>query len=148
MVYVFLYLLNVVLLLDLIIFKFNKPLKTISGMYSHILLYISAHLFGFISLYIWIYFFRWSCYSRERMNSWLLLFENKTYIVIFTRNLIVDMKYLWLVSGFSLDPDNDPLCAIFLIDYYAIRATDYEFLIRLHDEWEVCDFMYSGISEI
>ena len=82
------------------------------------------------------------------MNSWLLLFENKTYIVIFTRNLIVDMKYLWLVSGFSLDPDNDPLCAIFLIDYYAIRATDYEFLIRLHDEWEVCDFMYSGISEI
>ncbi|WAR13303.1 TCF25-like protein [Mya arenaria] len=36
----------------------------------------------------------------------------------------------------SLDPDNDPLCALLMIDFYAVRATDYEFLIRLYNEWE------------
>ncbi|XP_052269537.1 transcription factor 25-like isoform X2 [Dreissena polymorpha] len=36
----------------------------------------------------------------------------------------------------SLDPDADPLCALLMIDFYAIRATDYEFLIRLYNEWE------------
>ncbi|KAG9474946.1 hypothetical protein GDO78_003420 [Eleutherodactylus coqui] len=37
---------------------------------------------------------------------------------------------------FSLDPENDPLCMQLLIDYLALRAREYSFLIRMFDEWE------------
>ncbi|XP_066570202.1 ribosome quality control complex subunit TCF25 isoform X2 [Amia ocellicauda] len=37
----------------------------------------------------------------------------------------------------SLDPDNDPLCMLLLIDFLSIRSREYAFLIRLYDEWEV-----------
>ncbi|MBN3316604.1 TCF25 factor, partial [Atractosteus spatula] len=37
----------------------------------------------------------------------------------------------------SLDPDNDPLCMLLLIDFLSLRAREYSFLIRLYDEWEV-----------
>ncbi|KAK7115258.1 ribosome quality control complex subunit TCF25-like [Littorina saxatilis] len=36
----------------------------------------------------------------------------------------------------SLDPDGDPMCALLMIDYYALRAEQYNFLIRLFEEWE------------
>ncbi|CAN2389410.1 negative regulation of transcription by RNA polymerase II [Pristimantis euphronides] len=36
----------------------------------------------------------------------------------------------------SLDPENDPLCMHLLIDYLALRAREYSFLIRMFDEWE------------
>ena len=38
---------------------------------------------------------------------------------------------------YSLDPDGDPLCALLMLDYYAIRSEQYEFLVRLFNEWEV-----------
>ena len=38
----------------------------------------------------------------------------------------------------SLSPDDDPLCALLMIDFYAIRAEDYAFLRQLYLEWEVC----------
>ena len=38
---------------------------------------------------------------------------------------------------YSLDPDGDPLCALLMIDYYAIRSEQYDFLVRLFNEWEV-----------
>lgn len=41
------------------------------------------------------------------------------------------------VSLCSLDPDNDPLCMLLLIDYLCHRCREYAFLIRLCDEWEV-----------
>ena len=37
----------------------------------------------------------------------------------------------------SLDPDNDPLCVLLMIDYFSLRAAEYKFLTRLCDEWEV-----------
>ncbi|GAA6073162.1 transcription factor 25, partial [Tachysurus ichikawai] len=37
----------------------------------------------------------------------------------------------------SLDPDNDPLCMLLLIDFLCLRCREYSFLIRLYDEWEV-----------
>ncbi|KAM9481087.1 ribosome quality control complex subunit TCF25 [Clarias gariepinus] len=37
----------------------------------------------------------------------------------------------------SLDPDNDPLCMLLLIDFLCLRCREYTFLIRLYDEWEV-----------
>ncbi|XP_051884729.1 transcription factor 25 isoform X2 [Pristis pectinata] len=36
----------------------------------------------------------------------------------------------------SLDPERDPLCALLMIDLLALRAREYAFLIRLHEEWE------------
>ncbi|XP_070537301.1 ribosome quality control complex subunit TCF25-like [Ptychodera flava] len=36
----------------------------------------------------------------------------------------------------SLEPDNDPLCVILMIDFYALRSQQYQFLIRLYNEWE------------
>lgn len=38
----------------------------------------------------------------------------------------------------SLEPDEDPLCMLLLIDHLALRARNYEYLIRLFQEWEVC----------
>lgn len=36
----------------------------------------------------------------------------------------------------TLDPDTDPLAIILLIDFYAIRAKQYEWFVQLYDDWE------------
>ncbi|XP_056381955.1 transcription factor 25 isoform X2 [Hyla sarda] len=36
----------------------------------------------------------------------------------------------------SLDPENDPLCMLLLVDYLALRAREYLLLIRMFEEWE------------
>uniref|UniRef100_A0A8D8V820 Transcription factor 25 n=1 Tax=Cacopsylla melanoneura TaxID=428564 RepID=A0A8D8V820_9HEMI len=36
----------------------------------------------------------------------------------------------------SLDPETDPLAVILLIDFYALRAQEYDWLIRFYNEWE------------
>uniref|UniRef100_A0A8C8VK08 Transcription factor 25 n=1 Tax=Pelusios castaneus TaxID=367368 RepID=A0A8C8VK08_9SAUR len=36
----------------------------------------------------------------------------------------------------SLDPENDPLCVLLLIDLLSLRAREYAFLIRIFQEWE------------
>lgn len=36
----------------------------------------------------------------------------------------------------TFDPVSDPLAIILIIDYYAIRAKQYEWLVQLYDEWE------------
>ncbi|XP_054426256.1 ribosome quality control complex subunit TCF25 [Pteronotus mesoamericanus] len=36
----------------------------------------------------------------------------------------------------SLEPDEDPLCMLLLVDHLALRARCYEYLIRLSQEWE------------
>ncbi|KAJ8302412.1 hypothetical protein KUTeg_018808 [Tegillarca granosa] len=36
-----------------------------------------------------------------------------------------------------LDPDGDPMCVLLMIDFYALRAEEYTFLIRLYNEWEL-----------
>ncbi|XP_018421982.1 PREDICTED: transcription factor 25 [Nanorana parkeri] len=36
----------------------------------------------------------------------------------------------------SLDPDDDPLCMLLLIDYLSLRAREYMFLSRMYEEWE------------
>ena len=39
-------------------------------------------------------------------------------------------------SVLRLDPVNDPLCVLLMIDFYAIRAEQYPFLIRLYTDWD------------
>lgn len=36
----------------------------------------------------------------------------------------------------SLEPDEDPLCMLLLVDHLALRARSYEYLVRLFEEWE------------
>lgn len=36
----------------------------------------------------------------------------------------------------SLDPEGDPLCVLLMIDFFALRSEQYQFLIRLFQEWE------------
>lgn len=36
----------------------------------------------------------------------------------------------------TFDPISDPLAIILIVDYYAIRAKQYEWLVQLYDEWE------------
>ncbi|KFU85773.1 Transcription factor 25, partial [Chaetura pelagica] len=36
----------------------------------------------------------------------------------------------------SLDPENDPLCMLLLIDFLSLRAREYTFLTRMFQEWE------------
>uniref|UniRef100_A0A182Y114 Uncharacterized protein n=1 Tax=Anopheles stephensi TaxID=30069 RepID=A0A182Y114_ANOST len=36
----------------------------------------------------------------------------------------------------SFDPVNDPLAMILVVDYYAIRAKQYEWLVTLYEEWD------------
>jgi len=36
----------------------------------------------------------------------------------------------------SLDPENDPLATILLIDFLSLRAKQFEFLIQLYEEWQ------------
>lgn len=38
----------------------------------------------------------------------------------------------------SLDPERDPLCVLLMIDYFAVRACEYKFLLDLFKAWEVC----------
>jgi len=37
---------------------------------------------------------------------------------------------------FSLDPDEDPLCMLLLLDFYALRSEQYDFFVRMYVEWE------------
>ncbi|XP_067652237.1 ribosome quality control complex subunit TCF25-like isoform X2 [Haliotis asinina] len=36
----------------------------------------------------------------------------------------------------SLDPDGDPMCVLLMIDFYALRAEQFSFIIRMYHEWE------------
>ena len=54
----------------------------------------------------------------------------------------------------SLDPEKDPLCVLLMIDYYAVRAGEYQFLADLYHAWDVsthsshsCYVSYSHLYE-
>lgn len=47
------------------------------------------------------------------------------------------LRFLSLCRSGSLEPDEDPLCMLLLVDHLALRARNYEYLIRLFQEWEV-----------
>ena len=38
---------------------------------------------------------------------------------------------------FSLDPDEDPLGVLLMIDFYALQSEQFSFLVRFYEEWEV-----------
>jgi hypothetical protein len=36
----------------------------------------------------------------------------------------------------SLDPDVDPMAAVLMVDFYALRAREYSWLLDLYQAWE------------
>ncbi|CAH1779648.1 unnamed protein product [Owenia fusiformis] len=69
--------------------------------------------------------------------------ENRAFFVALFRHLVfVGQKGCYrtaLEFGkliLSFDPDNDPLCVLLMIDFYALRSEQYNFIIRMYREWE------------
>ncbi|KAL1117365.1 hypothetical protein AAG570_004691 [Ranatra chinensis] len=69
--------------------------------------------------------------------------ENRAlYIALFKHMIYVGSRACYRTALefckllLSLDPESDPLAAILAIDFYALRSQEYEWLIRLAEEWE------------
>lgn len=43
---------------------------------------------------------------------------------------------------FSLDPDSDPLGALLSLDYHALSARDFDYVITMHDTWKTDGNLY------
>ena len=52
-----------------------------------------------------------------------------------------------LISCFSLEPDEDPLGILLMIDFYALKSEQFAFLIRLYDEWEVSSIKSNNLYD-
>lgn len=69
--------------------------------------------------------------------------ENRPFFLALFRHLtIVGQKGCYKTALefckllLSLEPELDPLCVLLMIDFYALRAQEYSFLVRLYQEWE------------
>lgn len=70
---------------------------------------------------------------QENRALFIVLFKHSLYLEskACTRTALEVAKFL-----LSLDPEHDPLAVILLLDFYAIRAKQYDWLIQLFEEWE------------
>ncbi|GAB0086263.1 transcription factor 25 [Sergentomyia squamirostris] len=70
---------------------------------------------------------------QENRSLFIVLFKHAQYLEAraCSRTALEVCKLL-----LSLDPVNDPLAVILILDYYAIRAKQYEWLVELYNEWE------------
>ena len=56
---------------------------------------------------------------------------------------VLHILYNWFkMLFFSLDPDEDPLAVLLMIDFYALRSEQFDFLVRLFEEWGVISRSY------
>lgn len=78
---------------------------------------------------------KWSIYSKLKKIQkilWVFCFNFAWFCFPLLELKLSDECFL-----FSFDPDNDPMCVLLMIDFYALRASEYSFLIRMFQEWEV-----------
>ncbi|GFQ68175.1 transcription factor 25 [Trichonephila clavata] len=68
----------------------------------------------------------------ENRSFYIALFKHLIYIGLRGCNR-TSLEFCKLLL--SLDPDEDPLGVILMIDYYAIRSSQYEYLLKLYYEW-------------
>lgn len=68
----------------------------------------------------------------ENRSFFISLFKHATYVGQrgCNRTALEFCKFI-----LSLDPEEDPLGVILAIDYYAIRSSQYDYLIKLYHEW-------------
>lgn len=69
--------------------------------------------------------------------------ENRSFFIALFRQIIfVGQKGCYRTSLelckllLSLDPDEDPLGVLLMIDFYALQSEQFSFLVRLFEEWE------------
>ena len=72
------------------------------------------------------------------------VYENRAYfLALFRHVLFLSQRGCWRTALecckflLSLHPDDDPTCALLLVDYLSLRSGEYAFLERLHSEWRV-----------
>jgi len=70
--------------------------------------------------------------------------ENRSFfLAIFHHLASVCRRGCWITALefckllLSFDPDNDPLCVLLMIDFYALRSEQYVFLVHLYEEWDL-----------
>lgn len=70
---------------------------------------------------------------QENRSLFIVLFKHSQYLEgrACSRTALELAKLI-----LSFDPENDPLAMILLLDYYALRSKQYEWLIQLYNEWE------------
>uniref|UniRef100_A0A336KKI3 CSON009574 protein n=1 Tax=Culicoides sonorensis TaxID=179676 RepID=A0A336KKI3_CULSO len=70
---------------------------------------------------------------QENRALFIVLFKHSQFLEsrACSRTALEIAKFL-----LTLDPDNDPLATILIIDFYAIRAKQFEWLSQLFEEWE------------
>lgn len=71
--------------------------------------------------------------KQENRALFFVLFKHSQYLEsrACTRTSLEIAKFL-----LSLDSENDPLAVILLLDFYALRAKQYEWLVELYEEWK------------
>ena len=73
-------------------------------------------------------------------NTLVLSSQSGNFYVYMQHNM-TNYVYLFLHTHthvhHSLNPEKDPLCALLLIEYCAVRAGEYKFIIDLFHAWEV-----------
>ncbi|XP_068722284.1 ribosome quality control complex subunit TCF25-like isoform X2 [Montipora capricornis] len=77
-------------------------------------------------------------YSRLRYRR----AENRSfYVALFRQIIFVGQKGCYRTALelckllLNLDPDEDPLAVLLMIDFYALRSEQFDFLVRLFEEW-------------
>lgn len=69
---------------------------------------------------------------QENRSFYLTLFKHAQYLEARAcSKTALEVTKLLL----SFDPETDPLALILIIDYYALRAKEYQWLIQLYNEW-------------
>lgn len=70
---------------------------------------------------------------QENRSLFIVLFKHAQYLEgrACARTALEVAKLI-----LSFDPVSDPLAMILVLDYYALRAKQYEWLVQLYDEWE------------
>lgn len=70
---------------------------------------------------------------QENRSLYIALFKHAQYLEgrACSRTALEIAKLI-----LTFDPVNDPLAMILIVDYYALRAKQYEWLVKLYDEWD------------
>ena len=72
----------------------------------------------------------------------IFLFHSSFFIALFRHLISVGARACYRTSLefckllLSLDPESDPTGVLLMIDFYAIRAAQHAWFLRLYEEWE------------
>lgn len=70
---------------------------------------------------------------QENRSLFVVLFKHAQYLEgrACSRTALEIAKLI-----LSFDPETDPLAMILVVDYYALRAKQYQWIVQLYEEWE------------